>query len=117
MIKLFKSKKAAGEPFIFLAWPEVLAFCFLIIGFMLAAIAKSAVISYIIIFFCGMIAGRIWFIYKKEMKVTIALMLAGFLIGFLIGNFYGSTLATIMSFLFGLVLSYNFHHKYKFLSL
>jgi uncharacterized membrane protein YjjP (DUF1212 family) len=90
-------------------WPEFLAFMVLVIGFFIAALSGSAVMSYIIVFFCGMIGGRIWFVVKKALKVPWILILTGFLIGFILGTFYGDKRIIILSYLVGVIISYYLH--------
>lgn len=107
---LIKGKKAAVG-YVYANWPELLTFIFLIVGFILAATAKSAVVSYIIIFFCGAIGGRLWYQKRDDLKVPIVLILMGFFVGFAIGNFYGSLIVTTLAYLFGIVVSYNLHAR------
>ncbi|MBD3310624.1 hypothetical protein GF351_05385 [Candidatus Woesearchaeota archaeon] len=92
-------------------WAELLAFCLLIIGFIFSASAGSAVISYIVIFLCGMAAGRLWYRQKNNLKFPWFLALMGFLLGYVIGSFYGSKRVIILLFIIGAILSYYLHAK------
>ena len=100
----------AGE-FLFESWVELLFFIVLVVGFLLSLAAPSAVLSYLIIFACGMMAGRIWHEQKDNFKFPFFLVIIGFLIGYLIGIRYGNTLVVAALFVFGAALSYYLHSK------
>lgn len=92
-------------------WVEIIFFILLIIGFIFSLAAPSAVLSYLIIFFAGMMGGRLIYIRKKSMVFPYILILIGFLIGYLIGARYGNWLITIVLFVLGSILSYYMHEQ------
>ncbi|MBU0615769.1 MAG: hypothetical protein KJ601_06770, partial [Nanoarchaeota archaeon] len=87
-------------------WAEVLFFSLLVIGFVVSLLAGSAVISYLIIFLIGMMAGRLMFERKGKLKFAYYLIIIGFLIGYILGAFYGSRNIMIILFVLGGLLSY-----------
>ncbi len=92
-------------------WPEILAFALLIIGFIVALLAGSAVVAYIIIFLCGGAFGRLWFKLRGKLKVPWFIIIIGFIIGFLLGSYYGSRGIILLLFIAGLLVSYYLHEK------
>jgi len=92
-------------------WAEILAFILLIIGFIFSLAAPSAVLSYLIIFFAGIMGGRLVYERKKSMVFPYILILIGFLIGYLIGSRYGNWLTTVILFVLGSILSYYLHEQ------
>ncbi|MBW2975559.1 hypothetical protein KY366_07600 [Candidatus Woesearchaeota archaeon] len=92
-------------------WVEVSFFIILIIGFVLSLFAPSAVLRYLMIFFAGMMGGRIIYFRKVSMAFPYVLILIGFLIGFLIGSRYGDWLVTTILFILGSILSYYLHEQ------
>ena len=101
-------------------WPEVLSLIVLIIGFIVSLLSGSAVVSYIIIFFCGSAFGRFWWKRKTSTRAPWVLVMIGFLIGFLLGTYfielfikppYGSKGIIAILFLGSIALSYYLHEK------
>lgn len=92
-------------------WAEILAFLFLIIGFIIAALARSAFVSYLLIFFSGLVSGRMWYLNRKNLKFPLFLTTLGFLIGFMIGSFYGDNKIIFLCFLIGNILSHYVHKE------
>jgi len=92
-------------------WVEIVAFALLIIGFVLALVSHSAVISYFVVFFCGAIAGRIWFFTTADTKATWALIIIGFMIGFVLGTFYGDRWIVMICYAGGLFVGYWLHKE------
>jgi len=92
-------------------WVEYLFFILLVFGFFLSIGSGSAVVSYFIIFFCGMMGGRLLFRLKKDLKIPWIIILVGFLIGFVMGSFYGDKKIIILSYIIGIVMSYYLHDK------
>ncbi len=92
-------------------WAEILAFFFFILGFIISAIAKSAFVSYLLIFFSGLISGRMWYVNRKNLKFPLFLVTIGFLIGFMVGSFYGDSRIIFASFLIANILSYYLHKE------
>ena len=92
-------------------WAEILAFIALIVAFIISLSAPSAVLSYIIIFFCGIMAGRIWYKRKEKLKFPYFLIIVAFLIGYILGDYYGNKITIIILFIAGLLVSYYLHEK------
>ena len=92
-------------------WAEIIAFILLIVGFFFSLAAPSAVLSYLIIFVVGMMAGRLIYERKKSMVFPYVLICVGFLIGYLIGSRYGSWLVITVLFVLGSILSYYLHEQ------
>jgi hypothetical protein len=84
---------------------------FIIIGAIIALLARSAVVSYIIIFLCGMFAGRVLYYRQDSIKLPFYVIIAGFAAGYLILVRYGSRLATAILFLAGAILCYKLFEK------
>ena len=101
-----------GTSFLYENWAELVAFLVLIIGFVLAISAGSAVILYIAVFFCGGLFGRYWWRFKKKLKFPAFLLILGFLIGFLLGSFYGSRKVILVLFALGLIFGYYIHEHH-----
>jgi len=114
MIKLKTSKKAAVHALdLFGHWPEYLFFVLLVIGFVISISARSAFISYVVIFLCGMMAGRLIY-YRHEkphLRFPYYLILAGFIIGYTLGTRYGNWIILITLFLAGGFVSYYLHER------
>jgi len=92
-------------------WPEILAFILLILGFLTALGAGSAVIAYTLIILVGFMGGRVWFRVKNNLKITWSIILAGFLIGFMIGTRYGDRIMILIFYIAGITISYYLHDK------
>ena len=90
-------------------WLELFTFILLIIGFIISIIAGSAVIAYAIIATCGGIVGRSHYRKKNKLKLPFYIITIGFLIGYLLGARYGNTIAYIIFFLIGVIISYFLH--------
>lgn len=90
-------------------WAEVIGFFLLIIGFFLAALAGSAVISYIVITLSGLMGGRVWYRIKENLKTPWVVILFGFLVGFVLGSFYGNKKIIILLYIVGIAISYYLH--------
>jgi len=100
----------AGDLF-FESWAELFFFILLVVGFLLSLAAPSAVLSYLMIFACGMMGGRIWYEQKDNFKAPFFLIIIGFLIGYLIGTRYANWIMLAVLFVIGAVASYYLHKK------
>ena len=83
----------------------------MVIGFITALLAPSAIISYFIAFVSGMFAGRLIYERKNKIQFPYFMIIAGFVIGYLIGVYYGSRRIVILLFVIGAVLSYKVYDK------
>lgn len=90
-------------------WAEVIGFFLLIIGFFLATLAGSAVISYTVITLSGLMGGRIWYRIKENLKTPWVIILFGFLVGFVLGSFYGDKKIIVLLYVVGIAVSYWLH--------
>ena len=97
--------------FFFKSWAEFFFFVLMIIGFIIAIIAPSAVISYLVVFLSGMIGGRLLYERKKKLSFPYYIIIIGFMIGYVIGTYYGSRKVVIILFVLGILLSYYLHNK------
>lgn len=92
------------------SWVELVTLAILIFGFILALLAGSAVMSYIIIFFCGMVTGRNFFIRRnRAKKLHYFVIIFGFIVGYVVGSYYGQYQVTLLMFIIGNILSYYLH--------
>lgn len=99
--------------FFFKSWAELFFFAVMIMGFIVSlwATSFSAVISYIVVFFSGMIGGKLLYERRKKLTFPYYIIIIGFLIGYVIGTYYGSRKIVIILFVLGLLLSYHLHKK------
>ena len=104
-------KMIVGKKGMWRNWVEILAFFLLIIGFFLSLSAPSAFLSYIIVFLCGMVAGRLWYQQRKNLKFSWLMIIMGFLFGYVLGTYYGNRKIVVIMFLLGMILSYYVHDK------
>ena len=111
-MKILKNKKA-GYGLLFENWAELAALGFLLMGFVIAAIVSNPIISYMIIFFCGFVNGRIWYIHRNDLRFPLFLSTVAFIIGFLVGNIFrtASTPIIIGMYLVGIIISYFVHKE------
>lgn len=107
-----KSKKAQ----LFETWVEFLFVLLFVGGIILALAIENVFLGYLVLFFIGMICGRI--IYqrskiKKTYQFPFYFILSGLLLGYLIGLGYGNNIALIITFIIGVFISHYMHkHKY-----
>ncbi len=87
-------------------WAELFFFVLLFIGLIFGVTSPSAVITYLIGFFSGAMAGRLIYERKNKLKAPYLLIVIGFIIGYVIGTFHGDRRITFLLFIFGAVLTY-----------
>ena len=90
---------------------ESLFFALVIIGIVVALLAPSPVISYIIILISGVFAGRLLYSRKNKTQFPYFMVIAGFVIGYLIGIYYGSRRIAIALFAIGAIVGYKLFDK------
>jgi len=83
----------------------------MILGIIVALATPSAVISYFIIFFVGLFAGRLMYERRNNIQLPYFLIIAGFVIGYLIGVYYGDRRLMIILFVLGSIISYKLYDK------
>jgi len=92
-------------------WAELFFLVLLGIGLMVGISSPSAVITYLVGFFAGVMAGRLIYERKNKLRAPYMLIVIGFVIGYVIGTFYGDKRVTFLLFIFGAVLMYYFLDK------
>jgi len=92
-------------------WMEFFFLVLMVIGILIALSARSAVISYAIIFLAGMFAGRLIYERKNRIQLPYFMIIAGFVIGYLIGVYYGSRRVIIVLFVIGAITSYKLYDR------
>ena len=92
-------------------WMEFLFMVLMVLGILIALLAPSAAVSYIIIFLSGMFAGRLIYERKDKIQLPYFMIIAGFVIGFLLGVYYGSRRIVIALFVIGVIVSYKLYEK------
>ena len=90
-------------------WAELFFVILLVVGFVISIIAGSAFFNYIIIFLCGVMAGRV--LQVRKGRVPYYLIVFGFLIGYVLGKRYGNWRVIIFLFIIGTVISFYLHEK------
>jgi len=99
------------------SWAEVIFFIILLIGFVIAALAQSAVISYMIIFVAGMMGGRLMYFRKDKLKAGYFIIIFGFIIGYVLASLikptetYGNVSIIVILFVLGYLFSYYLHDR------
>jgi len=93
------------------SWVEFFFFVLLVIGFIIALFAPSAVVSYIVIFVSGMIGGRLIYERKEKLKFPYYLFIIGFLVGYAIGAYHGNKSVIITLFVLGNIVSYYLYDQ------
>ena len=96
---------------LFRSWSQFLFFVLMIVGIIIAFAAPSAVISYIMIFISGMMAGRVMYWRQKRFHFAYYIVIVGFLMGYIIGTYYGSRKVIVILFVLGAFLSYYLYDK------
>ncbi len=97
--------------FYFRNWAEVFFFILLVLGFLIALAAPSAVISYIVIFISGLIAGRLMYDRKDKGVFPYFLIIIGFFIGYLLGAYRGEREVMSVLFILGALIGYYIYDK------
>ena len=99
--------------FFFKNWAEFFFFVVMVMGFVVALLAPSAFISYIIVFLSGMIGGRLLYDRKGKLTFPYYIIIIGFLLGYVIGTYigYGDKTVVIILFVLGVLLSYHLHKQ------
>ena len=88
-------------------WVELICFVVLVIGFLFSITLQSAVMSYVVIFLFGLLAGRL--IYERSYSFPFYLIGFALLLGYVLGTRYGQWKLVILFFLLGAAISYYLH--------
>jgi len=105
------NKRASGHVPFFWNWAEMFFMVLLIAGLILGIFSPSAVITYLMAFFTGFMAGRLMYERKHNLKAPYMLIVIGFIIGYVLGTFYGSKIITLILFIGGYIVSYQLYDK------
>ena len=97
--------------FYFKNWAEIFFFILLVIGFVVALMSPSAVITYIVIFIYGLIAGRMVYERKGKGIFPYVIIIVGFVIGFLIGAYRGEREVMSVLFILGTMIGYYVYDR------
>ncbi|MBW2983670.1 hypothetical protein KY361_01000 [Candidatus Woesearchaeota archaeon] len=100
-----------GGEYFFRKWAEVVFIIILVIGFVIALVSPSAAISYIVIFICGLFAGRVIYERKGRGMFPYFLIIIGFFIGYLIGAYRGEREVMAVLFVLGGLIGYYIYDK------
>ena len=115
MFKLFKMKILDNKKGAFFdlqeRWAEIAAIFLLIVGFLVALWARSAVVSYMVISLSGIICGRGFLLRKYTHRIAYVIIILAYLVGFLIGSLYGSAKYILVLFIIGMWIGYTLHDK------
>lgn len=109
MISIFKDKK--GDEFSSL--PEIACIFALALGFLFAMTIKSVIISYLVLLIVAFAFGRMCYLYVKECRLQMLLVIVGFIIGFVLGTKNNFQMCFLV-FIAGILISYYIHKKELF---
>lgn len=96
-----------SHEFLFRSWVEFWFFVTLVAGFIIAILSGSAVISYLMIFICGLMSGRLIFERHEKLVFPYYLIIIGFLLGFIIGTPWGNNEIIVILYILGILLGYE----------
>jgi len=92
-------------------WVDYVALLVLVLGLVLAFFSGSLVITYIIIFICGMVIGRYIYYRQHKLKIRFYYPVIAFLIGFVAGTRFGTYKGVIFFFVLGAICGSYIHKK------
>ena len=93
-------------------WPELLALCFTLLGFLISVLISKPWLSYFAVLVSGLLAARLYYIQRYQQPILPSvLIILGFLVGYVAGSFWVSRFWAIVFFLSGFALSYYMHVK------
>jgi RsiW-degrading membrane proteinase PrsW (M82 family) len=92
-------------------WMEFWFLILAVAGVIIALAVPKNLISYIVIFFSGMFAGRLIYDRKDKMKFPYIMIIVAFLIGYLIGGVGTNRIIMILLFVLGIVFCYKLYDK------
>lgn len=86
-------------------------FVTLVAGFIIALLSGSAVVSYVMIFICGLMSGRLILERHEKLVFPYYLIIIGFLIGFVVGTPWGQSEVIVILYILGILLGYEVIHR------
>jgi len=66
-------------------WGELYGAFLLLVGLVISILVDAAIVSYAVVFFCGIIVGRMYRLKKKQGSVLFYVISFMFLVGYLVG--------------------------------
>jgi len=91
-------------------WVEALSLLFLVIGFVISILLRSAILSYVSVILSGLVAGRFFYSRRHHQPILpVILITIGFLLGYIIGAVWVSRFWILVFFIFFFWLSYQLH--------
>ena len=92
-------------------WVEYFVLLLLGGGFFLALSAGSEIVSYVFVILVGFLFSRLWWRWRKDIKVIIVFLMVSFIFGYALGNVYGSRRMSVLLFLFALWVGCEIHSR------
>ena len=93
-------------------WVEVLAFFFLVLGFLISLFLRNASLIYATMILAGFLTARVYYQQRCSQPIfPTILIVTGFLLGYLIGNIWTSRLLTLLFFIVSFACSYYLHYN------
>ncbi len=90
------------------SWVETSLLIFIALGLIMGFSVKDMVLSYIVVFMCGLIVGSIMYCNKKDRSLFLHTFLsAGFIIGYAITNRTANIMIVAAIFISANILSYQ----------
>ena len=90
----------------FTDWAEFFFLFLLFVGLILGIMSPSAIITYLVSFSSGMMAGRLFYERKGKGRAPYLLIIIGFVMGYVIGTFHGDRRVSFLLFIVGTALAY-----------
>lgn len=94
-------------------WAEWIAIFLLLVGFTVAIIIDTPLMHLIIIFLAGLMAGKLWYKERKQVRFPFFIILLGLMIGYTAGIMVrkGNVFLVVLIFLIGMVINYLVYKK------
>ncbi|MBU0470711.1 MAG: hypothetical protein KKA62_02070 [Nanoarchaeota archaeon] len=93
-------------------WAESLTLFFLVIGFVISVLLRTALLSYLTTIIAGFLTGRIFYLKRyKEPILPFIMMILGFLLGYLVGGLWANRVLILIFFGLSFWASYYLHFK------
>lgn len=92
------------------SWAEAFTVVLLLIGFFVALLLNSALLSYLVITLSGLLAGRFFFQRRIAQPIfPFIMIIIGFLLGFLLGSLWANKIIVMLLFVVSALVSYYLH--------
>ena len=90
---------------------DYVAIGLLIFGFLLTMASGSKLLTYIIVYLCGLLVGRFLYMWNFQHKMRFWYPLIGFVIGLVLGARYGTFQGVMVSFVLGGIFGHYLQKK------